>query len=282
MKKFVGLSLCLLLALPGCLPRKSGDVLASFDGTVITKDDFLKRISNLPKELQGVAQSRKKEFVEEIAGEHFLYKEAKKRGIGKQSDVRELMEAAERKILISKLVEIEVDKKIKIEPEDAKKYYDTHQEEFMTPLLLRASHILVAGQAEAEEIKKKLDAGADFEEMARTRSQDGTAIRGGDIGFFQKGQLIPEFEETAFKMSKGQVSPVFKTQFGFHVLKLTDRAEPSLRDFKMVKSLIEKQLWSRQRAKMFKQFVEKIRAGSKININEKALEALSVSTSQSG
>ena len=92
----------------------------------------------------------------------------------------------------------------------------------MTPLLLKASHILVKTAEEAEAIRKELEAGADFEEMARKNSLDSTAIRGGDLGFFQKGRFVPEFEEAVFQMKKGELSPVVQSQFGWHVIKVME------------------------------------------------------------
>ncbi len=221
-----------------------------------------------------MALRRKKDFINEMVDEHFLVKEAKKQNIENLPDVKELIAAARKKIIVSKLIELEVDKKVRLEPDEAQKYYEAHKDEFMTPLLLRASHILVNNEAEAQTIKKELQAGADFEELARSKSLDNTAIRGGDIGFFQKGQLLPEFEDVAFKMRKGEISDVFHTQFGYHVMKLTDRAEPALRDFKMVKGILEKQILNEKRTKVYKEFVQGLKKDAKVMIDEKVLEAI--------
>jgi len=268
--------------LAACGEHKSGSVLARFDGATITDTEFNQKLQTLPRALRSVALRNKEDFVNDMANEHFLLKEAERRGIEYESDVRDLLKVARKKIIIAKLIETEVDKKIKLEPNAAQEYYEAHKEEFMTPPLLRASHILVKTEEEARAILNGLKAGADFEEMARTKSIDTTASRGGDMGFFQKGQLVPEFEEVAFQMKKGQISDIFQTQFGYHIMKLTDRMEPRLRDFASVKAFVEERILNQKRSKAFKAFITRLKGNTKIDINQKALEALGAASAAKG
>ena len=89
---------------------------------------------------------------------------------------------------------------------------------------VRASHILVKTETEANDVMKKLNAGKDFAELARLYSTCPSGKKGGDLGFFGKGQMVKEFESAAFSMEKGQVTqkPV-KTQHGYHIIKVTDK-----------------------------------------------------------
>ncbi len=266
----------LLFMLAGCAGQKKQDdeVLASFDGAQITKKEFLRKLESMPREIRAVAFQKKQEFLEDMASEHFLLKEAERKGLQKDSDVKDLIDVARRKIIVAKLVENEVDKKVSVAPDEALKYYEANPSEFMTPQLLRGSHILVKTEEEANQIKAQLDAGADFEEIARAQSLDATAKRGGDLGFFQKGQFVPEFEEKAFQMKKGEISGPVKSQFGYHIIKITDSAAPSVREFKSVKNLVEEKLFNEKRSKAFKAMVAQIKGNRKIDINEKALESL--------
>ena len=277
MRKII--ALFLLLFASGCAlksddKRSQAQVLARFDGTQITEQDFLEKIKALPRTLQSVAMKRKHELIEDMAAEHFLMKEAERQGLGQETDVRDLIRMAKKKIIIAKLVEKEIDSKLSLAPDEAEKYYESHKEEFMTPLLLRASHILVKTEEEALTLKNSLDQGADFEETARQKSIDTTAARGGDLGFFQKGQFVPEFEDTAFQMEKGEVRGPVKSQFGYHILKLQDRMEPRLRDFKAVKNSVEERLFTERRSKAFKEYVQKLKGNIKIEVNDQALERL--------
>lgn len=272
--------LVFLLFLSGCDLKSndssSGKVLARFDGATITERDFLKKVQGLPRALQNVAMKRKKDLIEDMVAEHFLLKEAERQGLNKDKDVEDLIRVAQKKITIAKLVEKEIDKKISILPDEVSQYYEFHQDEFMTPLLFRASHVLLKTEAEALAVKEALDQGADFEETARQKSIDTTAARGGDLGYFQKGQFVPEFEEAALQMKKGEIRGPVKTQFGFHVIRLNDRVEPRLRDFKSVKNRVEERLMNERRAKMFKELVEKLKGNTPIQIDDQALEIRSV------
>ncbi len=266
--------LVFLFAISGCHPKKEGTPLVRFGLETITKEEFIGKLHELPKEIQSIAIQRKKDFVEEMVNERILAQEADKRQLKNLPDVKALLAVAHQKIIVAKLIEIEVDRKIKWNPSEASQYYESHKEEFMTPLLLKASHILMSSEEEANSIKAQLDAGADFETLAKSHSTDNTATRGGDIGYFQKGQLIPEFEEQAFKLEKGEISQVFKSQFGYHVLKLTDRVEPSLKDFKVVRARLESQLLNEKRSRALKAFIEKIKGNAKIEIDQKVLDSI--------
>ena len=265
----------LVLFLTGCSAKSSGgNALARFDGAVILEKEYTRRFETLPKEVRSVASRRKKEFLDDLVAEHFLLKEAERRGIQKDPEVKELLEAARRKIIIAKLIEKEVDEKITLAPDEAEKYYQDHQDEFMTALTLRASHILVKTQEEAALIKTQIEGGADFEDAARRHSLDSTAIRGGDLGFFQKGRFVPEFEDAVFVMKKGELKGPVKSQFGYHLIKLTDRLEPTLRQLRDVKNFVEQRLVGEKRSRAFKDLVEKLKAGAKIDVDEKRLDAL--------
>lgn len=274
-KYWVFFLVVLVIAVAGCRLKREGTVLAHFDSTTITKEEFAEKLRSLPRDIQSIAYRHKMDFVEEMVNERFLLAEAEKRHIDDLPDVKALLKAAHEKIIVAKLIEVEVDRKIKLEPDEASKYYESHKEEFMAPLLLRASHILMTTEEDANAVKAQLESGADFETLAKSRSTDNTATRGGDIGYFQKGQLIPEFEEQAYKLSKGQMSPVFKTQFGYHIIKLTDRIEPALKDFKVMKPHLEKQILNEKRSRTLKALVEKIKGNSKVQIDEKILESIS-------
>lgn len=87
---------------------------------------------------------------------------------------------------------------------------------------VRASHILVKTEAEAKAILEELKKGASFANLAGERSLCPSKRRGGDLGFFGRGKMVREFELAAFSMKKGEISPVVKTQFGYHVIRVTD------------------------------------------------------------
>ncbi|MFC4322151.1 peptidylprolyl isomerase [Litchfieldia salsa] len=91
--------------------------------------------------------------------------------------------------------------------------------------IVKASHILVEDEATAKEVLAKLEEGKTFEELAAEYSSDGSAAQGGELGWFPKGQMVPEFEEAAFTLGKGEVSEPVKSQFGYHIIKVTETKE---------------------------------------------------------
>ncbi len=88
---------------------------------------------------------------------------------------------------------------------------------------VRASHILIANEKDANKLLNRIKSGAKFEDLAKKHSQCPSGRKGGDLGYFGKGQMVKPFEDVAFTMNKGDVSDPIKTQFGFHLIKVTDK-----------------------------------------------------------
>lgn len=129
---------------------------------------------------------------------------------------------------------------INITDEDARAFYDNNPEMFATNQV-SASHILVEDEALANELKAQLDEGADFAELAVAHSTCPSSAQGGDLGYFGRGQMVPEFENAAFAMEVGDISEPVQTQFGWHIILLTDRIDEA-GDFESAKAMIINQL----------------------------------------
>ena len=139
-------------------------------------------------------------------------------------------------MVIDKYVKSEVAAKVRVNPEEEAKFYEENKEKMKRPEAVRASHILLraqkdapaarkqAAKAKAEEVDARAKKGDDFAALAKEFSQDpGSAKNGGDLGFFSKGQMVPDFEKAAWGLKKGEVSDIVQTEYGFHVIKVTDR-----------------------------------------------------------
>lgn len=277
MKKIIILLSLFIVAsiVSGCAGKKSKP-LAKVDGKVITVGEFENRLSKLPPYYRSVAAQRKKDFLEDLVSEQLLYEEALRRGLDRDKEVKELLNEARKKILVAKLVEVEVRKKSPIGEDEVKAYYEAHKDEYVTPLRLRVSHILVDTQEQAKEILQKLKEGADFAQLAKQYSKDPSKERGGDIGYFSRGQLIPEFEDACFGLEVGEISDVVKTQFGYHIIKLTERIESRARELSEVTKDIEKDLKGQAEREGFEQLIKTLRSKAHIKINENLLKEVEV------
>jgi peptidyl-prolyl cis-trans isomerase D len=141
--------------------------------------------------------------------------------------------------------------KVVVPPADVQRFYNDNIQQYQTPEQVRASHILLntAGKDEAtvkkqaDDLLAKVKAGADFAALAKQYSEDtASKVNGGDLDFFSRGRMVPEFEDAAFKLEPGQVSDVVKSQFGFHIIKVTEKRPGTTRTLDQVRQEIQQQL----------------------------------------
>jgi len=271
------------IAISGCGRSESPDdkVIVKVSDSSITVRDFKSRIAKLPPYYRKIAEKNKDRYLEEMIMEKLFYEDAVRKGLDRDKEVIEIVNQAKKKVVIAKLVEIEVEKKLKVSDEELKQYYEAHKGEFKTPELWRASHILVSGEKEARDILDALSKGAKFEDLAKEKSMDATASRGGDIGFFRVGQLVPDFEKACLKLNIGQTSDVVQTQFGYHIIKLTDKREAGAESFEMARGKIESELKKKKRSEMFDKLVMDLKNKYGVEIKEDVFNAME-STNREG
>lgn len=165
--------------------------------------------------------------------------------------------------------------------EDAKAYYDQNKARYDIPEQTRASHILIrtnmtdpnsdpnqvkaVARAKAEDLLKQINGGADFAALAKTYSEDpSSAQRGGDLSFFARGRMVPPFDKAAFELEVGKVSGIVETQYGFHIIKVTDRKEPTTTSFEEAKAGIIAEQGQMKLRELAAKYVEKLKADAKI------------------
>ena len=261
-----------MLTAYGCGKRPDDEIiLVSIGDTEITVSDFNERISHLPPRYREIVKKRKKEYLDEYVNDTLLYQEAVRRNVHKDKDVQKIFEEARKKILIARLLKDEVDDSINITEEEIIEFYSGNRDKYMTPEIMRVSHILVPTRKEAESIAEELAKEANFEDLARAKSVDPTAQRGGDIGYFPKGQLMPEFERACAKLDVDEVSAVVRTNLGYHIIKLTDRREPEARPIEQVADDIRSRLRTVKRQRLFNELLNNLKEKTNVEINEKAL-----------
>jgi len=177
---------------------------------------------------------------------------------------------------IQKLIEQEAVSNLKISDKDAKDYYDGHMDLFKQPAKIQASHILVkvepgvdeSVKAEAlkkiKKIQKELRENGDFAELAKKYSDCPSGAKGGDLGYFGRGQMVKPFEEMAFSLKKGEISGITETKFGYHLIKAGDRKPEVIADYKDVKEKLVQYLKQMKTGEEVKKYIEGLEENSKI------------------
>ena len=156
-------------------------------------------------------------------------------------------------------------------------FFEEHKSDYDQPEMVKASHILVETEEKAKEIKKKLAEGADFAELARSESTDPmSAAEGGDLGFFARGRMVPEFEKAAFAMSPGQTSAPVKSEYGYHIIRVTDRKDAHEATFDDVKDDIERTIKGNQ-AKSAQALASELRLEADVTITDSKYRDLATS-----
>jgi peptidyl-prolyl cis-trans isomerase C len=157
-------------------------------------------------------------------------------------------------------------------------FYDKNPDKFKQDEACRASHILFKveesadaatkkkAKDQADSVLKEARAGADFAELAKKYSADGSAQQGGDLNFFTKGQMVPAFDQAAFALKPGQISDIVTTQFGYHIIKVTERRTASTVPFEQVSARIKEYLTEQQKQQKVEAFIESLKQKAKIEV----------------
>ena len=207
--------------------RDNQDVLARIKGRKITIKEFEARMDEIPSYYQGflATENGKKDLLDGMVSELVLVQRAREEGLHRREDIKSRLRDVQDRILLEAMVQELQKGRIAVSDEEVKEYFEKNKEKFANPEQVRVSHILVKRKSEAKGILNELREGASFEKLAQKYSIDSiTAAKGGDLGYFSRGQMIPAFEEAVFSLEeKGDISPIIETQFGYHLVKLTGR-----------------------------------------------------------
>ena len=186
---------------------------------------------------------------------------------------------ARTQLAVEKLLASEVESRIAVTPAAIADFYQKNPDKFQQGARVRASHVLISvaqnadaatkqqAKAKAEAVLAELGSGKDFAAVARDNSQDpGSAAGGGDLGYFQQGQMVPAFDQVAFTLKPGEMSGVVESPFGFHIIKVADKQAARVVPLDEAKPQIEQFLTGQNRQTQALAFVNTLRAKAKIDI----------------
>jgi peptidyl-prolyl cis-trans isomerase C len=260
----------LLLALPiasGCsknsseAPAASGHdpVIARVNGVDIKQSDLALAEEDLGADIQAAAPDVKREqLIAYLADIIMVTQAADKKNLGDNPDFKRRLAFLRNKLLMG--YELQEEAKAAITDEALHQTYNDAVKSVGGQEEVHARHILVENEDDAKAILDQLKGGADFATLAKEKSKDPGAAEGGDLGYFSKEQMVPEFAEVAFKMYPGQLSNPVKTQFGWHIIKLEDKRTKQPPEFEKVKDQIENFLTRKAQT----EFIAKLRQTAKV------------------
>jgi peptidyl-prolyl cis-trans isomerase C len=258
----VGLALAAFLAaLTSPLHAQQGPdpVLARVDGVEIRASDLAQADADIGSSLPpSTGDARRDALLAYMIDMTILARAAEARKLGEGTEFARKLAYARQKALMETLLE---DTSRAAASEQAmRKLYDDSVKKITPEKEVRARHILVESEEKAKELLQKLKSGADFVTLAKENSKDPGAPEGGDLGYFAKSQMVPEFAEAAFKLQTGQISDPVKTQYGWHIIRVEDVRDRPLPAFDAVKEQIANFIVQRAQAEL----VMKLRDGAKI------------------
>jgi peptidyl-prolyl cis-trans isomerase C len=245
---------------PAAAPKSEGPVVAKVNGVEIREGDIKLAEEDIGQQMTQVPPDAKRDYLVTYVGDMILLTQAAEaKKIDASDDFKQQLEFARKKLLMAKLLDSEA----KAASTDAamRKVYDDATKQMKPEEEVHARHILVETEDEAKAVQEELKKGADFAELAKSKSKDpGAAAEGGDLGFFTKDQMVPEFAEAAFKLEKGQLSDPVKSPFGWHIILVEEKRTRPVPDFEQVKPQIE----SFVARKAQSEYLAKLREGAKI------------------
>lgn len=280
MKKTISTTIALMLvATIGVAQDKPATdpiVIAAGD-LAIRQSEFEAALKTLPEQYQQYAQGPgKKQFAEDYLRMKMLAAAGSKAGLDKDPEVVSQLDLMRENLVANAQLQ-KIEKGIALSDDDLKKVYDTKKGEYEQ---IKARHILIAfkgspaaqegkpelteeqAKTKADDLRKQLVAGAKFEELAQKESDDvGSGSRGGDLGEFNRGQMVPEFEKAAFEAKVGEITPVVRTQFGYHIIKVDEHGSTP---YDQVKPTLEKN----ERQARLQAALDKMKEDAKPTFNE--------------
>lgn len=248
-------------------PERWNNMEKSFLDTMVGIELFFQEAN---KQKLVVPEEQVKQVMDMVVKKYGSIDDLKK--VEGKDGVKLLKKSISRKLLIDKLIDKEIGQHIT--EKEIKQYYEQNKTNFMQKAQIRVSHILVPASEDAspDEIKKaegkaagilkKLKKGGDFSELASENSSCPSKAKGGDLGFFSRGQMVPEFEKAAFNLKMNETSGVVKTSFGFHVIRKTGEKEAGQKKFEDVREFIVQQLKSQK----VKAYLAKLKENAHIEI----------------
>lgn len=293
--------------------QPSEGTIAVVNGIVITQEDFDQEMSSVQRQLLHMGKhlndsqmpAIKKEVLENLINRELLYQETQRKGIKideakvnehvmtvkkrfpSEAEFKSALTKANlseadiktqitRELAIEQLIGTYVSNKVTVSGQEIKAFYENHPNLFTQPEQVRASHILIKVDPQADEgkradaqkkireIQKKLQKGEDFATLAKALSEGPSKVKGGDLGYFSRGRMVKSFEDAAFALKTNEVSDIVETKFGYHLIKVTKKKPETIATFEDVKDKLGQYLKQQKVQKEVRIYVDRLKEKAKV------------------
>lgn len=251
------------------------EILAQVGDKILTREKFSLMVEAMPPQYQAMVKNMpevKKDLIRSWTETTLLAEEALNSGFDKDPLLAMKIEEMKNRILVETLISKRINTTTPIPDDEVRQYYDSHPDEFIQGELVQAQHILIRtgkdsspeeqakAKAKIDGIQERLQKGDSFMELAKEFSEDpGSRDKGGDLGYFGKGHMVPEFEEAAFSTAVGQVGPPVQTQYGLHLIKVNNKTEPMKIPFDKISNKLEETLRAERNHKALQELLSNLK-----------------------
>ena len=265
-------------AAPRAVEADPGPAVATFAGRVLTTADVVDAMRQLPGPSRSslADPKRRRDFVDNLVLNELLYEEGTRRGYADDPDVERTVRDLRKRLVVQRLMR-DYRERPDVSDEEARAYWEENRALY-SGTRVRASHILLEERAAAEAVRAELLEHPDrFAALAREKSADQmSAKRGGDLGRIAPGRMVGEFEQAAFKLDEGAISEVVKSQYGFHVITVTERTEGPQRSFEDVAAQIKSKLATERLQQEVEARLAALREAADIRVDDEVVNAIEV------
>ncbi len=261
-------------------------VLAKMGDKKITSREFEMLLSAYPPDKQKYLEQNpenKVTLLKRLVQVRLISDIAKSRNMDRDERIKQQIDYYTDELLSQEFLKSETSK-ITVTEDEIKGYYKINQDAFKIPEMVRARHILInssksasdeekkKAREKAEGLLKRVKAGEDFAKLASEFSDDkGSKEKGGDLGFFARGRMIPEFEKTAFSLKPGETSGIIETKYGFHIMKVEERKEAGIEPFETVKEKARTMLLDKMKANKTQQIIDQAFTDAHVELHPELL-----------
>ena len=254
----------------------ASNIIATVDGEKITKTDLNMLLRTMPGNIkfETLPNDVKSKFIDQAIERKLLMNFARSQGINKDPEFKKVLKETEDNLMLEFWMRKQFEN-LKVSDSKAKTFYKANKDKFKTEAQAKAKHILLKTEADAKSVIKELQTASKdklkskFIELAKSKSTGPSGANGGDLGWFGKKQMVPEFSKEAFGLDRGHFSqkPV-KTQFGYHIVYLEDKKPAGTTSFNKVKEQIKQNMKMEEFKNVVSQQAKKLRSKAKVEIKK--------------